>query len=153
MTTKTPVTPAGRKAKAPQTIPELRLPVKPINPADAKEAWLSPSTCIDSELCPETEPDRGRKRSRRSKNLEPTDQSLKERSGSRLSSCNLCRSLSRDPSAHTGVHYLASEEVKGAGLGQSKPLSPGSQSTQSCHFSYEDQKHICMMRWLEASHK
>lgn len=150
MTTKAPAISAGRKAKAPQNIPEFHLTVSSINPADAKESWLSASTCVDSELCPGTELDRGRKRSRCSTNLKPTDQSLKERSSSQRSGC---RSLSRDPSAHTGVHFLAPEDVKGTGLGESTSLPPGSKNKQSCHFSYEDQKHISMMRWLEASHK
>ena len=115
-----------------------------------------PSASTDSKPWPESasEVERGRKRFRQ-QSLSPhvggaPEQVASSRSRSRNSLRKFARSLSRAPSAHTGVHFLT---VAGQEHGTSPSVQAQSWSRHSCHYSHEDQKHYFMMRWLEASHR
>jgi len=97
--------------------------------------------------------DRGRKRYRQTLPSTETRRASEQKSKSRSSLDKLARSLSRDPSAHTGVHFLGVKAQAPTVEEKKMAVHEQVQCRPFCHWSYEDQKHYTTVRWLEASHK
>jgi len=94
---------------------------------------------------PKSELERGRQMDR--KLLDP-DQSKSRRSVSWK-----YRSPSRGTSAHAGIHFLTAVQNRPASpmKAQQTDACEAAPAEPACRFSYEDQKHVQMMKWLSSS--